>query len=410
MKLEKEIERLDNENTPEPNKAAIRRFVDDLQLAGISTVRRANYVQRLRLVARWIPQAFLNPGRDDIRKVMLQLSNGYAENTKGTYLSMMKKFYRSLLPDDRFGAIFKDVRIDKKKIRHVTPDDLVTGEDVTRMISAARNARDKALIAVLYDSGCRIGELLAMKIQNVGFDQYGGVLRVPWEGKTGFRNVRIVGDSVPYLRAWLDIHPDRNNPSSYLFCMLERHRGERMTYNDVYSRLRMITKDAGIKKRIHPHLFRHSRATLLAASSIGQAPFEAQMGWIHGTKQTATYVHMAGAEQDAAVLKAYGIDTETKVLNEPKPKTCNRCGELNPSDAKYCRKCWLPFTVEGVLDLQAKEDQIQGQLESKGMLDPQVQALLHAMPETKKTEILTLLIEQMIAEKEGQGDNGKPKP
>lgn len=386
--LRKEIERLEKESIPEAAKEAIKRYVDDLQLAGISTVRRVNYVQRLRMVARWIPEGFLNPQRDDIRTVMLKLSEGYAENTKGTYLSMMKKFYRSFLPVDQFETIFKDVKIDKKRVRHVSPDELITKEEVVKMIAAARNSRDRALIAVLYDSGCRIGELLGMQIQSVNFDQYGGILRVPWEGKTGFRNVRIVGDSVPYLRAWLDAHPDKNNRSAILFCMLELHRGEKMDYSVVYSRLKMITRDAGITKRIHPHLFRHSRATLLAASQIGQAPFESQMGWIHGTKQTATYVHMAGTEQDAAVLKAYGIDVQDHAPGEAKPKVCSRCNELNTSDATYCRKCWLPFDLKTALDQEKRVTTMTEALTVSPEVDPVIKTVLESMPEETKLKLL----------------------
>lgn len=59
------------------------------------------------------------------------------------------------------------------------------------MVDATLDARDKALIATLYDSRCRIGELLLMKIRNATFGEYGEVLEVPWGGKTGFRNVII---------------------------------------------------------------------------------------------------------------------------------------------------------------------------------------------------------------------------
>ena len=386
--LKKEFERLERESIPKAAKRAIKRFVDDLQLAGISQVRRLNYIQRLRMVARWIPDGFLNPQRDDIRTVMLTLSDGYEEHTKSTYLIMMKRFYRTFLPESQFNAIFKDVKIDKKRLNRVAPDDLITKAEVVKMIAAARNPRDRALIAVMYDSGCRIGELLAMQIQNVAFDQYGGILKVPWEGKTGFRNVRIVGDSVPYLRAWLDAHPDRNNRSAILFCMLELHRGQKMDYSVVYSRLKMITRDAGITKRIHPHLFRHSRATLLAASQIGQAPFESQMGWIHGTKQTATYVHMAGTEQDAAVLKAYGIDVTEQVPGEAKPKVCSRCNELNASDATYCRKCWLPFDLKTALEQEKRVTTMTEALTVSPEVDPVIKTVLESMPEETKLKLL----------------------
>jgi site-specific recombinase XerC len=59
------------------------------------------------------------------------------------------------------------------------------------MLDATLNMRDKALISLLYDSGCRISELLTMDRKDLGFDQYGAKITV--SGKTGVRAVRIVG-------------------------------------------------------------------------------------------------------------------------------------------------------------------------------------------------------------------------
>lgn len=57
---------------------------------------------------------------------------------------------------------------DDKKL----PEELLTEEDVTKLIEAAQHPRDKALVFLLYESGCRIGELLNVKIKNVLFDRF----------------------------------------------------------------------------------------------------------------------------------------------------------------------------------------------------------------------------------------------
>jgi integrase/recombinase XerD len=46
------------------------------------------------------------------------------------------------------------------------------------MAESAETIRDKAFILVLYESGCRIGEILTLRIRNVQFDDYGAVLIV----------------------------------------------------------------------------------------------------------------------------------------------------------------------------------------------------------------------------------------
>ena len=87
------------------------------------------------------------------------------------------------------------------------------------------------------------------------------------------------------------------------------------------------------------------------------------MGWIHGSRQTRTYVHLSAKDQDRAILKAYGKDVEeSENEKEPTPIKCARCGSLNPSNANYFRMCWLPLTIEATLELKEKEEHIQKEL------------------------------------------------
>jgi predicted amidophosphoribosyltransferase len=119
----------------------------------------------------------------------------------------------------------------------------------------------------------------------------------------------------------------------------------------------------------------------------------------------ATYVHLSGKQTDTAILKAYGVEVQDNGIAEPKPVKCPRCGEANPSDGNYCRKCWLPLTIEATLELKEKEEHIQKELENRGMVSPQVKALIENMPETERTGILASIIEMALKEKE---KNEKP--
>ena len=396
---------LKKENISEPVKKAITDFVDgDLILENIGERRRMSYYQRLRVAARWIPDRFLNPSKDDLKKILIKLNDGYSEWTRDTYIKMLRKFYRKTLPKRKFESLFEDVKI-KQPRQKIQQSDLITVEEYKAMTDACNNARDRAIISTLYDSGCRIGEVLLMKIRSVRFDNYGALLVVPFQGKTGTRQVRIIGDSVPYLRGWLDNHPNRNDIDAPLFCNIsEGIRGRAMTYDDVRKALGSALKRAGIKKRIYPHLFRHTRASILA-SRVAEAPLEEQMGWVPGTKQMATYVHLSGKQTDAAILKAYGVEVQDKGISEPMPIKCPRCGEPNPSESSYCRKCWLPLTIEATMELKEKEEHIQKELEGRGMISPQVKALIENMPETERTGILASIIEMALKEKE---KNEKP--
>lgn len=392
---------LRKEKLPDAVKKAISDFVDgDLLLENLSERRRLNYYQRLRIVARWIPDGFTNPTKDDLKQIMIHLSGGYSEWTRATYLKMIKKFYRKTLSKPVFEALFEDLKI-KQPRQKIQQSDLITPDEIARIVEACNNARDRAIFSTLYDSGCRIGELLLMRIRNVRFDNYGGILEVPFEGKTGARQVRVVGNSIPHLRAWLDNHPRRNDINAPLFCNLaEDIRGRTMTYDDIRKALKSALRRAGITKRIYPHLFRHTRASLLA-SKVAEAPLEAQMGWVPGTKQMATYVHLSGKQTDAAILKAYGVEVSESTLSEPIPQKCPRCGEPNASDSVFCRKCWLPFDVKAALDQEAKENELRDALMLSPDLDPVLKTVILSLPEESKLKVLESVLKGLQDRKNG---------
>ena len=393
-----ELRRLENEPFNKEIKDTIKKFVNDLRIReNISEIRRINYIQRLRKIASWIPDSFLEPTEESMNEVLRQLyDNDYTDWTRNTFIVMLKKFYRWKLKE--LPAFIKDMKV-RIKENGKEVDDLLTSQEVTALIENSKNARDKALISVLYDSGCRIGELINMRIKDLGFDEFGALLRVT--GKTGFRQVRIVGNSIAYLRAWLDNHPLRNDVNAFLFCNLsDSILGRHLTYADVYSIIRHAAKRAGIKKRIHPHLFRHTRATILA-SKVAEAPLEAQMGWVHGSRQTRTYVHLSLRDQDNAILKAYGIKVpENETIQEDKPKECPRCHTLNPSDAQYCRNCWMPFDVKIALDMEEKERKTIEAIKRTDVVDPLVKKLIDEAPETAKLQLLVSLLQEIVKDPE----------
>lgn len=72
--------------------------------------------------------------------------------------------------------------------------------------------------------------------------------------------------SVAYFSAWISDHPVREGPESPFWIQLTgKKRLKAKEYKDVQWQLKKIAKRAGIKRRIYPHLFRHTRAIRLLA-------------------------------------------------------------------------------------------------------------------------------------------------
>ncbi|MCL5874252.1 MAG: tyrosine-type recombinase/integrase [Candidatus Thermoplasmatota archaeon] len=409
--LEREMRRLDDEDYSKKNKDVIKKFVNDLKIKdNLSEVRLISYTTRLRVIARWIPDKFLSPNKDDMDQILTELAdkrNDYTENTRTAYIIVIRRFYKWLLGNNKtYPEFLEEVRRSRNR-NHVEPENLITPDELRALLDSCTNPRDRALFSTLYDSGARLGELLTMRIKDFIGDKNGALLSV--NGKTGHRQIRVIGDSIAYLRAWLDYHPDRQNPDAYLFCGLSKHTmGRPLDYNETYSIFRRTTKRAGfvddkgnIKRRIHPHLFRHTRATILA-KVVPEAPLESQMGWIHGSKQTQTYVHLSLRDQDNAILRGYGkkVKEDGEISNENEPKECPRCRTLNESTAKYCRICWLPFDIKEALEVEQKEHEIEKAVEDSNVLSPLVKTLIKNASQTDKVKALNTLLGSLLNDSE----------
>lgn len=168
------------------------------------------------------------------------------------------------------------------------------------------------------------------------FDDHGAQLIV--NGKTGSRSVRILFSQAE-LASWMKVHPLRNDLDAPLWITLGTNsRNSILNYRTACEMLKETAIRAGIKKRIYPHLFRHSRATFLA-NHLTEAQMKQYFGWVQGSNMATTYVHLSGRDVDNALLKLQGIDTPEKTKETRlRVVTCARCERKNSSTSKFCMK------------------------------------------------------------------------
>ena len=243
----------------ERNKELIFKFVDNCTLQGLSKLRAVFYLNRFWNIARFARKDFDKMSRQDIEELVGKVqTKGFAPRTASDHLTAIKTFWKWL--ENTSDAYPQKVRWIKPWRRSRVcklPEELLSKEDVEKLVNAAVNPRDKALISVLYESGCRIGEILSLKIRNVEFDANGAVLIV--KGKTGQRRVRLI-HSVPRLVTWREHHPGNGNPEAFLWVSVgSKNNCQRLMHQSVATMLKKTAKRADLKKKCNPHLFRHSR-------------------------------------------------------------------------------------------------------------------------------------------------------
>jgi len=340
--------RIENSKISSKNKELLFEFRDFLTLQGIKAPRIEKHLDNLERILRWLKKDADCVCKRDIEAIVARInrSRTISEWTKYDYRRSIKTFWTWL----GMGDIVKDIKNPMPK--HNLPEEVLSEEEIKRMIDTCQNTRDRAMIAVLYESGVRIGEFLRMRVRDVVFDEYGGVIKV--SGKTGDRRIRIVS-SIPHLIRYLDIHPFRDDPNSPLWVKIgQPGRGEPVNYDTVAKQLKKIAKAAGIKKRIYPHLFRHSRATHLA-NYLTEAQMCEFFGWVQGSDMPRIYIHLSGRDVDDAILKIYGLKKEEDARPKLGAMKCPRCSMLNEVDARFCSRCGLPLTEDAQVDVIAEE-------------------------------------------------------
>ena len=138
------------------------------------------------------------------------------------------------------------------------------------MLPHCTNQRDRVLLLLMWESGCRLGELLSINLGDVRPHKYG--LTVTVTGKTGKRDILII-DSIPDIQRWLNIY--KYADSAPMFPMLSRRCEGRLGSRGAEYVIKNLAEKAGIKKRIWCHGCRHSRLSELSSKECLKCSYKA---------------------------------------------------------------------------------------------------------------------------------------
>ena len=173
-------------------------------------------------------------------------------------------------------------------------------------------ARDIAMVELLYSSGLRVAELTGLDVQASStargwIDMDSAEAHVLGKGSKR-RSVPVGEKAIAALREWLQIRtpqlPEQAQKQTALFVGI---RGTRLTSQAIWQRLRARGVQAGISTPVHPHMLRHSFASHVLQSSGDLRAVQEMLGHANiGTTQIYTrldYQHLAKA-YDAAHPRA----------------------------------------------------------------------------------------------------------
>jgi len=255
----------------------------ELSLRGLSERRKAKYVILLR---KFSNVKLSEMTKRNVDKFFFYLRDAkLSDETKQDYWNMYRIFIRWIRPKIDLSNYKLKIRIKTK-----LPEEILTLEEIRKIILSAKSIRDRAIISLLYDSGCRPSELLNLQRKDIVFDDDG--LVVIFNGKTGGRRVRIITtlDSDKFLKEYLEYACSVGNVFGKM-CI---------------ERLNQLVKEhaqkIGINKKVYTYIFRHSRATHLA-KYLTEQQMKVYLGWSMGSDMVSVYVHLSGRDMDSKVME-----------------------------------------------------------------------------------------------------------
>jgi integrase/recombinase XerD len=261
-----------------------KKMLEEIQRRNYSHRTARTYVRIVRDFAEYFHQPPDKLGPEQIRQYQAHLfqAKKLAPATVSQYVSALRFFFVKTL---RRHFLAEYIPFPKSRKRLPT---VLSPEEVTRLIDAARNLYHRTLLMTLYSTAARRAELCRLKVQDI--DSQRMMIRID-QGKGGRdRDVPLS----PKLLETLRVYWRWMQPQTFLFPGTVK--GVRadvpITPNVVWLACRQAAQAAGIAKQISPHCLRHSCASHLLEAGADLRTIQVLLGHSR-LEHTLVYLHLS---------------------------------------------------------------------------------------------------------------------
>lgn len=370
QRFQNELDRLGKADIDEADRRAIRRFITAKDsTCAISSLMQ--YAKQLRVTARRANAPLAEMDLDDARDMFFEFSHsneygrgdgGMSESTLQNTQRICKMFWQFL---DRDWA--DDIDVASVSPKTVDAEDMLGPEDIQDLTSAARYARDVALIEFFADTGARRTLVASLRVKDVDLDGERATYQ-PNADALGLKGADIkpypIIDSRAVLRNYLRTsHPRPDEPDAALFHKMQGYDDDveedsgGLSASGLRSLLKSITARAGVEKPTNPHNFRHSAITRMIREGYTRTQIEHRVHWSLDTAMWETYVHVTAEELNDDIFGTAGVGDPTEESN-PVRKTCGNCHEVLAPHHAHCPNCGEPATPEARRQRDEKQDDV----------------------------------------------------
>ena len=257
-----------------------------------------SYIQDLQKLIRFLSDNNINKKISEInsnviREFVYQQSKLIKPSSQSRLISSLKNFFDYLIIE-KIIFINPINSIQYPKIATKIPETLST-QEIDKLIgylkkSKKNSLRNCTILEVLYSCGLRVSELTNLNISDIFFDDF--LIKILGKGrKERFVPMsKIVKDMIKdYLNSERFNTITKKGFEDILFL---NNRGEKLTRVMIYTILNIAKKGTGIKKKVSPHILRHSFATHLIENGADISSIQHMLGHTN-VSTTERYLHVS---------------------------------------------------------------------------------------------------------------------
>ncbi|MFA5124439.1 MAG: site-specific tyrosine recombinase/integron integrase [Patescibacteria group bacterium] len=213
----------------------------------------------------------------DIREYLENMSDsGISASTMNCAYSALKMYFEKIMFRKFFVAIPR-----AKKEKHLP--EVLSRTEILKMLNSLSNPKHHCIVALLYGSGLRVGEVVRIRIKDIDLERMS--LRI-YQGKGKKDRYTVLPES---LKSILSAQCKIKLSTDFLFT---NGRGSHLTEASIQKIVDQSAKKAGINRKISPHTLRHSFATHLLENGTDIRYIQELLGHSN-IKTTQIYTHVA---------------------------------------------------------------------------------------------------------------------
>ena len=264
---------------------------------GLSKNSISNYVLDVEklilfLESHQIVETPINIDKSTVQQFIYELAKNVNPRSQARVISGLKSFFNYL--------VFEDYRqdnpmelIESPKVGRKLPDTLSEVEINTLIgaidLSKPEGERNRAILETLYGCGLRVSELLDLKLSDLYFEE--DFIKVTGKGDKQ-RFVPISEINKKYINIYRkEIRSHMTIKKGAEDILFLNRRGNKLTRAMIFTIIKQLAQDIGLKKSISPHTFRHSFATHLLQNGADLRAIQQMLGH-ESITTTEVYMHV----------------------------------------------------------------------------------------------------------------------